>query len=277
MGREEVLAFMAQEGTFSSCKEKTPRMNGNWLAVAVYCAKQMALYHAMPKTPVAFADVQQKEQPKSYSPEETKGMSQKEAVEYLMRTYGPACLGEDDEAKQQIEYFLSYLANRDFYYAPASTKYHASHPHGLVWHELNVTENLIEIAQPKTARQIGMCVLAGIGHDLCKVDFYKPYTKNEKVYSENGSKHDDMGNFEWQSKICYNADPAFPIGHGGKSLHMIASFFGPKLPIEVAAAIDAHMMDNPKIAQQVAQYPLGLWLALADTIATCMDEAEPTM
>ena len=276
--REEVLAFMAQEGTFSSCKEKTQRLNGNWMAVAVYCAKQYALYHELPKVASAvFADAPENEQPARFSPDETKGMTQREQVEYLMRTYAPACLGEDEVTKHQIEYFLSFLAESDFYDAPASTKYHASHPQGLVWHELNVTEGLIELLQPKTAKQIGQCVLAGIGHDLCKVSFYSSYLKNEKVYNPNGSQHDAMGNFDWQSKVCYFANPVFPLGHGGKSLHILASYFGPKLPIQVAAAIDAHMMDNPQIGRQVAQYPLGLWLAIADVVATCIDEAEPIL
>lgn len=278
MDRIEILALMAQEGTFETCKEKTQRLNGNWLAVAIYCGKYLAMYKSLPGVGEVFQEVSGDRQ-HVYDPAETKSMTQQGSVEYLMRTYAPACMGSEnmDDVKKKIEYFLQYLASGDFYFAPASTKYHASHMHGLVWHELNVVENLIAITNAKTEREIGLCVLAGVGHDLCKESFYKPYAKNEKVYSPNGSKSDDFGKFDWQSKLGFTAEPDYPIGHGGKSVHIAVSFFGSSLPISVASAIDAHMMDNPNFDKQVAEHPLGLYLALADVIATCIDEAEAVL
>ena len=76
-----------------------------------------------------------------------------------------------DVQRPGADKLLAWLAGTDFFEAPASTRFHGSHPGGLVQHSLNVYDRLGDLLNcvpgapdvPPESRAI--CALL---HDLCK-------------------------------------------------------------------------------------------------------------
>lgn len=106
------------------------------------------------------------------------------------------------------EAFLSWLKyNTDFFYAPASTKFHLAKKEGLLIHSLNVyhtLKDLCELYDEKISEDtIAIC---GLLHDICKINFYKLEPSWKKI---DGS---------WKQVQGYVIDDAFPVGHGEKSV-----------------------------------------------------------
>ena len=83
------------------------------------------------------------------------------------------------------------------------------------------------------------CLLAGLCHDLCKVNFYTVDYRNQKVYAPNGSKSDQKGRFDWQTVPVFVIEDAFPCGHGEKSVIMLQNFM--RLTQEEILMIRWHM------------------------------------
>lgn len=128
----------------------------------------------------------------------------------------------------------------DFFEAPASSKYHLAYPGGLAIHSLNVYKRLLEI----TARDVYGDPLAhvllaedvretvavlGLLHDVCKVGVYHQETKRRK----------DPDTGKWEDCLGYTFRDPFPLGHGEKSLFLIARHM--ELTEEEALAIRWHM------------------------------------
>lgn len=114
---------------------------------------------------------------------------------------------------------LSYLVDKGFLEAPASTKYHGSYEGGLAEHSVNVMNRLMkkEVLQGYTKETIA---IVGLLHDVCKVDLYKPQLEKEKIAYEYNTK-------------------SFPAGHGEKSIFIIQRFMN--LTDEEILAIRWHM------------------------------------
>ena len=137
-----------------------------------------------------------------------------------------------------MENLLKFIRKSDFYTAPASTRYHLCCEGGLLQHSLNVYDLL-----DKKQKEDGVwkdvlkdiphesIVIVSLLHDLCKTYFYEMDYKNQKVYSENGSKKDEKGRFDWQSVPCYKINDKIPLGHGEKSVMMVEEFIRLK-PLE---------------------------------------------
>lgn len=176
-----------------------------------------------------------------------------------------------------IENLLTWLDSTDFYTAPASTKYHGSHPGGLVDHCLAVYHELIFLMHgfngfvdsehapkwhEKSEARYTMenVAIAALFHDLCKVNTYKQEFKNVKKDGE------------WISEPYYTVHPDFQFGgHGSKSVYQCMRFIQ-LLPCE-AAAINAHMgaFDMSTYSQPANVYgenPLAWLLHVADESAT---------
>ncbi len=167
------------------------------------------------------------------------------------------------------EKLLEYLDSRasDFFTAPASARYHGAYDGGLVEHSLNVYECLSDyLARPRVKERYGVDVseesiaIAGLLHDICKVNVYKRSTRNVK---------DDNG--VWQKVPCYEFDDQLPYGHGEKSVYIISGFM--RLTREEAFAIRYHMgfsgNDDPRnVGASFEKYPLAFALATADMEAT---------
>lgn len=173
--------------------------------------------------------------------------------------------------REGADKLLEWLKDTDFFVAPASTRFHGSHEGGLVEHSINVFNRL----QCENQETRAICALL---HDLCKVNFYVSEWRNKKVYSENGSKCDEGGRFDWQTVQGYSVEDKLPYGHGEKSVYVISGFM--RLTREEAMAINWHMggFDDRvrggsyALSGAFEKYPLALRLHIADLEATYLDE-----
>lgn len=168
-------------------------------------------------------------------------------------------------ADQLLEFLLS--KSSDFFTAPASTRFHAAYEGGLVEHSLNVYFCLKDYLSRSRIKE--MCkisyteetvAIAGLLHDLCKINCYKKSTRN--VRDEKGI---------WQSVPYFEFEDKLPYGHGEKSVYLLSGFI--KLTREEAFAIRYHMgfsgvEEKTTIAKVFQQYPLALALSIADMEAT---------
>ncbi len=142
--------------------------------------------------------------------------------------------------REGMDKLIRYLASTDYYTAPASTRFHGNYEGALAQHSIHVAALLL-----KKNRELalglpdGSCMLAGLCHDLCKVNFYVPDYKNKKVYSEHGSKSDVKGRFDWEMVPSYTIEDKFPCGHGEKSVIMLQNFM--KLTQDEILLIRWHM------------------------------------
>ncbi len=136
--------------------------------------------------------------------------------------------------REGADKLLAYLEECDFFTAPASTRYHGSHPGGLCEHSINVYECLCDYLKRPRAREIyGMnyseetIAIVSLLHDVCKTNFYVETTRNVK---EDGV---------WKTVPYYSIEDQLPYGHGEKSVYIVSSYM--KLTREEAFAIRYHM------------------------------------
>ena len=136
--------------------------------------------------------------------------------------------------REGADKLLAFLEESDFFTAPASTRYHGSHPGGLCEHSINVYECLCDyMARPRAKEMYGMnyseesIAIVSLLHDICKTNFYVETTRNVK---EDGV---------WKTVPYYSIDDPLPYGHGEKSVYMISAYM--KLTRDEAFAIRYHM------------------------------------
>ena len=170
--------------------------------------------------------------------------------------------------REGAEKLLDYLCSDhcDFFTAPASTRYHGSHPGGLLEHSLNVYDCLCDYpSRPRVREVYGLCAseesiaISALLHDLCKINFYKESTRNVK---ENGA---------WKAVPYYTIEDELPYGHGEKSVYIISGFM--RLTRDEAFAIRYHMgfsgcEDNNTVGSAFSRFPLAVALFTADMEAT---------
>lgn len=169
------------------------------------------------------------------------------------------------------EYLLSKTS--DFFTAPASQRYHGSYEGGLVEHSVNVYECLAAYLERDRVKELyGMnydaesVAIAALLHDICKINCYKPGTRNVK---------DEQG--KWKSVPTYDYEDKLPYGHGEKSVYIVTGFM--RLTREEAFAIRYHMgfsgiEDKRNIGDALEQFPLAFALNVADMEATYFMEGK---
>jgi hypothetical protein len=171
--------------------------------------------------------------------------------------------------REGAEKLLEYLQSKqsDFFTAPASQRYHGSHEGGLVEHSVNVYYCLKAYLARERVREVyGLAyeeesiAIAALLHDICKINCYKPGTRNVK---------DERG--VWQTVPTYEYDDKLPYGHGEKSVYILTGFL--RLTREESFAIRYHMgfsgiEDKRNIGQALEQFPLAFALNVADMEAT---------
>lgn len=168
-----------------------------------------------------------------------------------------------------IDKLLQWLESSDFYQAPASTKYHGNYAGGLLEHSINVYNNLnklVDIYYPNVFPKETLAIIS-LFHDLCKVNFYKPSTRNVK--GEDG---------KWFAKPTFEVDEKVPLGHGEKSCILLQSFI--TLTLDELLAIRWHMGGFDS-ATKGGEYgmskaseitPLVTLLQMADMVSTLFEE-----
>ena len=112
-------------------------------------------------------------------------------------------------------------------------------------------------------------------HDISKVNSYEVYSKNEKVYSENGKKQDNLGYFDWVTSLNYkvkdSADRFVCVDHDVNSAYIVSRFL--TLSTEEFAAIANHSggmtnkFSNNDLNEIFKRFPLALFLHQADMMA----------
>ncbi|MBQ1956383.1 MAG: HD domain-containing protein [Clostridia bacterium] len=174
-----------------------------------------------------------------------------------------------DGADKLLEYLCSDKC--DFFYAPASSRFHGSYVGGLLEHSLNVYECLCEI-MPRLNKKYGFSytdeslAISALLHDLCKVNFYRTEMRNVK---KNGV---------WESVPYYTIEDNLPYGHGEKSVYIISGYM--KLTRDEAFAIRYHMgfsgtEDKGNVGSAFEMFPLAYALAMADMEASYYIEGKP--
>lgn len=166
---------------------------------------------------------------------------------------------------------LDWLEKSDFYYAPASTKYHGNYRGGLLEHSLNVCVALKELVSlNKLDISDESLAIVSLFHDICKTNYYKEGKRNVK--NEKG---------QWVEKTVYEVDEKFPCGdHADKSIIILQQYI--KLTPDEIFAIRAHMgaWDNASkggsyfIDKIFEKSPLAVLLHLADMTATYLLEGK---
>jgi len=169
------------------------------------------------------------------------------------------------------ERFLEYLTSdqSDFFTAPSSTRFHGAYEGGLVQHSLNVYHCLVDyLSRPRTKELYRMnysdetVALVSLLHDICKLNFYVPSTRNVKI------------NGKWETVPSYTIEDPLPYGHGEKSVYIISSYM--HLSREEAFAIRYHMgfsnafspEQTGNVGKAFEMFPLALALNVADMEAS---------
>ncbi len=166
------------------------------------------------------------------------------------------------------EKLLDWMENHtDFFYAPASTRFHGACENGLVMHSLNVYHAMHDMYFTDEESEETFAIVALL-HDLCKANYYKVGSRNVK--------NETTG--QWEKVPFYQVEDLFPYGHGEKSVFLIERFM--KLRTAEAVAIRWHMggFDDAArggsfaISAAFDKYPLAVKLHIADLHATYLME-----
>lgn len=181
-----------------------------------------------------------------------------------------------------IDKLINKLESSDFFEAPASAKNHLACKGGLVEHCLNVYYNLKHLVLYKKLEiPEESIIITALLHDFSKMNVYELAVTNKKVYSEQGTKSDNLGKFDWIAETSYKRKEeakTFIFGnHEQTSEYMVRQFI--PLTIIESIAILHHMggqgfdcaKDNLSLIY--TKYPLACLLHLADMMATFVDEA----
>lgn len=191
-----------------------------------------------------------------------------------------------DRPGMRKEELVARLQNSDFFTAPASTKYHAAYKGGLCQHSLNVYDNLCKLAEMKGLYGAENCIhedsikICGLLHDLAKISFYETCYQNKKFYSENGSKKDEGGRYDWVAVSSYKVidqNERFLYGNHECTSEYLVRCFVPLSLDESVAFIHHHgsmSFDSAKddIGAVFNRYPLACLLYMADMMGAYIDE-----
>lgn len=178
--------------------------------------------------------------------------------------------------REGADKLLNYLTSDscDFFTAPASTRFHSAYAGGLAEHSLNVyycLKDYLDRERVKNTYKLNVSnetvAIVSLLHDLCKINCYKPSTRNVK---------DSHG--VWHSVPTFTYEDAMPYGHGEKSVYIISGYM--KLTREEAFAIRYHMgfsgnEDKMNVGNAFERFPLAFALSTADMEATYFMEEIP--
>lgn len=182
-----------------------------------------------------------------------------------------------------IDSLLDMLETSDFFYAPASTKYHGSYPGGLCEHCLDTYKELKCLVEnfPKYFYESDSIKILGLFHDIAKINLYKKDIRNKKFYHENGSKFDNLGLFDWVSEEVYSIDhdKKFVYGNHEQTCEFLVRQYFPLTLEESVALLHHHggmSWDSTQtdLSEIYNKYPMALLLHTADMLATYIDQNE---
>lgn len=179
------------------------------------------------------------------------------------------------------EQLIAKLENSDFFYAPASTKYHCSYKGGLCEHSLHVYDNLVKLDEIKgTNLNPDTMKIVALFHDISKMNLYEAYFQNKKNYHAGGSKHDEGGSYDWEAVSAYKVREAkdrFIFGNHEQTSEFMLRTYCPLTYEESIAILHHHAamswdsaQDN--IGEVFNRYSLATMIHLADMLSAYIDE-----
>ena len=177
---------------------------------------------------------------------------------------------------------IKMLEETDFFEAPASRNYHNAYKGGLCEHSLNVWKRLIDLNDMmETNLDANSMAIVALCHDYAKINYYKLGYRNEKVYSESGSKSDNLGKYDWVSVPTYmtkDAKDRFIYGNHEATSEAITRMYIPLTLEESSAILNHHAgmsVDSAKnnIGEVYGRNTLALMLHLADMLCAFVDES----
>lgn len=181
------------------------------------------------------------------------------------------------------EQLIEALDNSDFFYAPATTKYHGAYAGGLCEHSLDTYKELKKLCDnfPNYFFEEDTIRIVSLLHCIDKINLYKKDIRNKKVYHENGSKFDNLGLFDWVSEEVYSIDydNKFIYGNQEQISEFIVRQYVP-LKLEESVALLHYSGGMNKDSTQInmseiyRRYPLALLLHTADMLASYLDQNE---
>lgn len=144
---------------------------------------------------------------------------------------------------------VEWLENNGFFISPATSKFHHSYQGGLCQHSVEVAENSIKLKNsllsPESISDSSLIKL-GLLHDISKSSCFELTSVNKKIYSPDGNKFDDLGNFYWESQLGYKyKDDIVLPGNYGFSSYMIAKPFIRFTDEEIIALSNYQYILNP--------------------------------
>ena len=182
-----------------------------------------------------------------------------------------------------IEGLIVKLESSDFFTAPASAKYHNAYKGGLADHVINVYYNLKSLVERKHLQDViseESIIICGILHDMSKINMYEPAVRNKKVYSDTGSKYDELGKFDWVAERKWglvDEHERFMYGNHEENSEFMIRYYIPLTLQESIAILHHHGGKSYDSTQQnisliMSENPLLTLLHAADMISTFVDE-----
>lgn len=170
---------------------------------------------------------------------------------------------DPDSCQDAVNRIVAWLDETDFFTAPASTRFHESYEGGLLYHTLNVYNQIVDLKKVGKFKKVDIAsaCLVALVHDWCKINLYSCYKKNVK--------NQETG--QWEQVDAYNrGSHEFP--HGQQSLEVARCFF--KFTQEEKLAITHHMghwychpSEESCLQTSNERYPLVHMLQFADQLA----------
>lgn len=175
-----------------------------------------------------------------------------------------------DICRDGIEELLGWVEESDFFYAPASTRFHGNYKYGLLEHSLNVYKALNKLVKQHEEVEVSdeTHAISALFHDICKANLYVVGSRNVK----------DEQTGQWHKEAIYKHDDQFPVGHGEKSVIILLRHMA--LTDDEIYAIRFHMggFDSAvkggdgSISKAYELCPLAVLLHLADMTASYLME-----
>lgn len=175
-----------------------------------------------------------------------------------------------------IENLIDFLEKSDFFTAPDSTKSFRAYEGGLCEHALVRYDYLLKLSELSNDQEVvhddSSYLIVGLLADLSKTNYFEQFISNKKVYAPDGSKHDNMGNFDWVAESAWkvkDAEDRYVFGTLGHNAERMITEFIPLRDEESAAIIhlrSSYENPNLSIIPIYKNYPLAAMLNAAEML-----------
>lgn len=191
---------------------------------------------------------------------------------------------ENYSIDSDVDGLIKFLEESDFFVAPGSATLCYNYAGGLCQQSINTYNILIHLLDNSETEVSDLDkIIYGLCSNFYKIGYYESYVKNEKVYSESGTKFDNLGKFDWKSSIKFAIKPASNRIITGSSGLNIFSILSKYIPLSEENIIvlsnfflntdnDNKVNDMPYL---INQYPVLAYLHSAHLITSyCLEKID---